>query len=659
MTKKDDSLHLNAMRILGVEAINKANSGHPGIVLGAAPMVFTLFTKIMAIDPQHSQWFNRDRFVLSAGHGSALLYSALHLSGFDLPMDELKRFRQWGSLTPGHPERGLTDGVEVTTGPLGQGIAMGVGMALGEKFLGHRFNKPNFPLINHYTFVLCGDGDLQEGISQEAITFAAKQELHKLILLHDSNDIQLDDKVSEATIENHQKRFEAAGWNVLEINDGEDLEALEAALNQAKKASKPTYIEVKTIIGRGATKEGTNQVHGNPLGTDLAIVKQRYQWDHPDFVIPQETYDFYKENVNHRGAKTYHEWEEMRQVYAKEFPNDYQELEKALNHNWEMNVEALLAATPVQKQATRISSGLVFNQLAQENPTLFGGSADLASSTKIKGPNGNYGPNNRDGRNVIYGVREFAMGAINNGMAAHGGILPVGSGFFVFSDYLKPAMRLASLMKLQNLFIFTHDSIAVGEDGPTHEPIEQLAMVRSIPMHNVFRPADYAETVGAYHYALKDKHHPSTIILTRQDLAQQKHHNVIAEVAKGAYILADQQNPEVTLIATGSEVELAVAIQQALLQNNVSSRVVSMPSMNLFEQQPLTYRQQVIDPKTFRVSLEMGTTYGWGKYVGDEGISFGIDEFGASAPGDEVIAKYGFTADKIVPQILKKLKEKK
>lgn len=659
MTKKVDSTHLNAMRMLGVQAINKANSGHPGIVLGAAPMVYTLFTEAMTISPTHSKWFNRDRFVLSAGHGSALLYSALHLSGFDLPMTEIQRFRQWGSLTPGHPERGHTDGVEVTTGPLGQGIAMGVGMALAEKFLAQKFNKPKFPLIEHYTFVLCGDGDLQEGISQEAITFASKQKLNKLILLHDSNDIQLDDKVSEATIENHQKRFEAAGWNVDAIEDGENLEALLTTINKAKKSSKPTYIEVKTVIGRGATKAGTSQVHGSPLGSDLETVKKHYHWDYPDFEIPKATYDFYREKVIDKGEIAYQKWDALREGYASSFPEDYRELERALNQDWTIDYEALMAQKPDKKQATRISSGLVFDFLSHHNPTLFGGSADLASSTKIKGPNGNFNCENPTGRNIIYGVREFAMGAINNGMAAHGGVLPVGSGFFVFSDYVKPAMRLAALMGLQNIFVFTHDSIAVGEDGPTHEPIEQLAMVRSMPNHNVFRPADYAETAGAYSYALKDKHHPSTIILTRQDLEQQKHHNSENEVARGAYILSDQPDPVVTLIATGSEVELAMAIQKDLEQAKISSRVVSMPSMNLFDSQPEAYRHEIIDQKTLRISLEMGTTYGWGKYVGDNGLSFGIDRFGASAPGDQMIKEYGFTSEKITPQIIKKLKENK
>ncbi|AUF83575.1 transketolase [Mesoplasma syrphidae] len=650
--------NLNALRILGVEAVNKANSGHPGIVLGAAPMVFTLFTKIMKQNPQNPKWFDRDRFVLSAGHGSALLYSALHLSGYDLSIKDLKKFRQWGSLTPGHPESIITTGVEVTTGPLGQGIGMGVGMALAEAFLANKFNKPGYDIINHFTYVLCGDGDLQEGVAQEAISFAGKNQLNKLILLHDSNDIQLDDEVAKAQAENLKLRFRSANWNTLRVENGEDLKSLEKALKKAKSSSKPTYIEVKTIIGLGAPKAATSSVHGAPLGKDLETVKNYFSWSHKDFEVPQTVMDFWKENVWTRGLEINNSWDELYKSYAKQYPTEFAELEKALNRNWTFDEAKIMSQIPLKPQATRISSGTIFNTLVQSNSTMLGGSADLASSTKIKGPDGNYEPSFKQGRNIMYGVREFGMGVINNGMTAHGGILAYASGFFVFADYLKPAMRLASIMKLQQLYIFTHDSVAVGEDGPTHQPIEQLAMLRSIPNHTLIRPADYSETAAAYKIALEITDGPTTLALTRQDLRELPHKNVFENVKKGAYIIADEKDATITLIASGSEVGLAIDVKDSLLKNNIKAKVVSMPSTSLFDKQSSKYKDSIIDQKTLRVSIEMGTTWGWHKYIGDSGLAFGIDSFGESAPGEVVIEKFGFKVDNITNQILKHLQKK-
>ncbi|WP_027063259.1 transketolase [Mesoplasma seiffertii] len=650
--------NLNALRILGVEAVNKANSGHPGIVLGAAPMVFTLFTKIMKQNPQNPKWFDRDRFVLSAGHGSALLYSALHLSGYNLSIDDLKQFRQWGSLTPGHPESTITSGVEVTTGPLGQGIGMGVGMALAEAFLANKFNKPGYDIIDHFTYVLCGDGDLQEGVAQEAISFAGKNQLNKLILLHDSNDIQLDDEVAKAQAENLKLRFKSANWNTLRVENGEDLKALEKAINKAKSSSKPTYIEIKTVIGIGSSKAATSAVHGAPLGKDIQKVKEYFNWNHNEFEIPESVLEFWKQAVLTRGIELNSSWDKLFANYATEYPGEFAELNNALNRNWTFDEAKIMQHVPSKAQATRISSGTIFNTIATDNSTMLGGSADLASSTKIKGPDGDYEPTFKRGRNIMYGVREFGMGVINNGMAAHGGILAYGSGFFVFADYLKPAMRLAAIMKLQELYIFTHDSVAVGEDGPTHQPIEQLAMLRSIPNHTLIRPADYAETAAAYKIALEIKDGPTTLALTRQDLRELPHKNVFENVKKGAYIIADQKDASVTLIASGSEVSLAIDVKEALLTHGIKAKVVSMPSTSLFDKQSTKYQNSVIDKTTLRVSIEMGTTWGWHKYVGDTGLTFGIDSFGESAPGEVVIEKFGFKVDNITNQILKHLQTK-
>lgn len=650
--------HLNAIRMLGIEAINQANSGHPGIVLGASPIVYTLFTDIMRVTPDHPTWLNRDRFVLSAGHGSAMLYSVLHLAGYPLTIDDLRHFRQLNSNTPGHPERNLKHGIEVTTGPLGQGIAMAVGMAVAEEYLAAQYNKPHFPIINHYTYVLCGDGDLQEGVSQEAISLAGRQKLKKLIVLHDSNDIQLDTPVNKTTNEDLHGRFRASGWNTIKIENGEDDLAIQHALKKAQKSETPTYIEVKTIIGRGSAQQGTSAVHGAPL-IDLKATQKFYHWTHKPFMVPEATYQFYDRNVRLRVNQHYEEWARMLQAYRHQYPEDYRDLEQGLNQDWNIDYKALNALNPHQNHATRVSSGIIVDYLMKHNRNFIGGSADLSSSTKIKGASGDFAPENRKGQNILYGVREFAMGAINNGIAAHGALLSIGSTFLVFSDYMKPAIRLAALMSLQTLFVFTHDSIAVGEDGPTHQPVEQLTMLRTIPKLNVFRPADFAETTIAYEYALRDKTHPTAIAVTRQDLIQQKHHNIQAEVRHGGYILSDSAHPKVTLIASGSEVELAMNIKKCLSQAKIPSRLVSMPSTRLFDRQEEKYRHQIIDPKTLRFAFELGVPESWYKYVGDNGHVFGMESFGTAGKADEVIKHFGFDSEKICHKIKTKLKEKR
>ncbi|WP_339030992.1 transketolase [Spiroplasma endosymbiont of Cantharis nigra] len=652
-----DNKNLNALRILGIEAVNKANSGHPGIVLGASPIVFTLFTKLMNLNPKNPSWFNRDRFVLSAGHGSALLYSALHLSGFDLSIEDMKKFRQLNSKTPGHPEFGHTQGVEATTGPLGQGFAMGVGMALAESHLAGKYNTKDFDIVNHFTYVLCGDGDLQEGVCHEAISFAGRYKLNKLIVLHDSNDIQLDAPVELAQSEDITLKFKAAGWNTLHIKNGEDLKEIEKAILIAQKSDKPTYIEVKTIIGIGATNQGTTKVHGAPLGSDIETVKNYFNWKEEEFNIPQEVYNFWKENVLSRGVKSEQEWNSKFAKYQAKNPKLAQELINSINKEWNIDLKELQALNRNVEQATRVSSGEVFNYLSKNISSIIGGSADLCESTKIKGADGNYDFNNLSARNIMYGVREFAMCAINNGIALHGGLLPVASGFFVFADYLKPALRMSAIMKVQTLSIFTHDSVAVGEDGPTHQPIEQLAMLRSIPNISLYRPCDMAETIASYYIALNNKNIPSVIVATRQNLKELDHNkNIIEDVKKGAYILSETKNANVTLIASGSEVALAMEVKSILETKGHKVNVVSMPNMNEFIKQSKKYQDTIINRSTQRFSIELSTTFGWHKFLGDNGKAYGIDTFGYSAPFNDVIKEIRFTSEDIAKDILTILK---
>ncbi len=657
-----DTLAVNTIRTLSIDAIEKAKSGHPGMPMGAAPMAYALWTRHMNHNPKNPDWFNRDRFVLSAGHGSMLLYSLLHLSGYDVSMEDIKEFRQWGSKTPGHPEYGHTPGVDATSGPLGQGIAMAVGMAMAERHLAAKYNRKNYEIVDHYTYVICGDGDLMEGVSAEAASLAGHLKLGKLIVLYDSNDISLDGELNKAFSESVADRFKAYGWQYIRVEDGNNLEEISNAIEEAKRdTGRPTLIEVKTIIGYGSpNKSGKSDVHGAPLGPDeAALTKKNYNWAfEEDFYVPEEVYDVFKKYVLDPGVKKEQQWKELFQNYKKEYPELAMELETAINgdliNGWDSELPVYEEGSNL---ATRSSSGETINGIAKNLPYFFGGSADLAGSNKttIKG-GGDFSSENYEGRNIWFGVREFAMGAILNGMALHGGLRVFGGTFFVFSDYLRPAIRMAALMKLPVTYVFTHDSIAVGEDGPTHEPIEQLASFRAMPNINVIRPADGNETVAAWKMALQSKDQPTAIVLTRQNVPTLKNTKELAweGVQKGAYVIspAANQNPEVLLLATGSEVSLAVEAQKVLEQEGIYASVVSMPSWSNFEKQPEEYKQSVL-PKTVkkRLAIEMGSSLGWDRYTGDEGDILAIDRFGASAPGDRIMKEYGFTVENVVNRV--------
>ncbi len=644
---------INAIRTLGIDAINKAKSGHPGVVLGAAPMAYTLFTKHMNINPTNSHWFNRDRFVLAAGHGSMLLYSLLHLSGYQVSMEDIKQFRQWDSKTPGHPEFGHTDGVDATSGPLGQGIPMAIGMALAEKYLAARYNKEGYPLIDHYNFVICGDGDLMEGVTSEASSLAGHLGLGKVVVLYDSNDICLDGDLTQSFTEDVLKRYESYGWHVQRVEDGTDIQAIDQAIECAKKeVNKPSIIEIKTVIGYGSKLQGTNAVHGAPLGEeDGAYAKEQYGWNHEPFAIPQEVYDHFEQSVKVRGQESNQAWDKLFSDYSKQYPELAKELEKAINNELVVDLETVMPTYKVgHSQATRDTNHEAINAISEVIPYFLGGSADLSHSNKTNIKNGgDFSKVTPSGRNIYFGVREFAMASILNGMMLHGGVRVFGGTFFVFCDYLKPAMRMAALMGLPVTYVLTHDSIAVGEDGPTHEPIEQLAMLRTIPNFSVIRPADANETAAAWRLAMESKSTPTALILTRQNLTTIAN-TTYEGVSKGAYVVSEaQKEMDGILIATGSEVNLAVAAQTALAAEGIHVRVVSMPSMDLFEKQPKEYRELIL-PKsvTKRLAIEMGATYGWHKYVGFEGDVLGIDRFGASAPANKVIEAYGFTVENVV-----------
>ncbi|MGT2666373.1 transketolase [Streptococcus rifensis] len=648
---------INAIRFLGIDAIEKSKSGHPGIVMGAAPMAYSLFTKHLRVNPEVPNWINRDRFVLSAGHGSMLLYALLHLSGFeDLSMDEIKNFRQWGSTTPGHPELGHTKGVDITTGPLGQGIASAVGFAQAERFLAAKYNKDGYNLFDHYTYVICGDGDLMEGVSAEAASYAGLQKLDKLIVLYDSNDINLDGPTSECFTEDVRARYDAYGWHTLFVEDGTDLDAINAAIEDAKKAGKPTLIEIKTVIGHGSpAKAGSNAAHGAPLGADEAqATRENLGWDYAPFEIPEEVYADFKTNVVDRGQEAHQAWETLVADYKKAFPELAEELSAILDGKDPVVVtpEDFPAIDNGFSQATRNSSQDVLNVIAAKMPNFLGGSADLAHSnmTVIKGEGlqDNEAPLNR---NIQFGVREFAMGTVLNGMAAHGGLRVYGGTFFVFSDYLKAAIRLSAIQGLPVTYVFTHDSIAVGEDGPTHEPVEHLAGLRAMPNLNVLRPADARETQAAWHLAVTSPQTPTALVLTRQNLTVQEGTD-FSQVAKGAYVVHEEADFDTILIATGSEVELAVNAAKALAEKGTKVRVVSMPSTNLFDAQDADYKEEILpNAVRRRVAIEMGATQNWYKYVGLDGAVMGIDTFGASAPAAEVIANYGFTVENVVETV--------
>lgn len=661
MSNQIEQRSINTIRTLSIDAIERANSGHPGLPMGAAPMAYTLFTEFMDHNPKNSTWFNRDRFVLSAGHGSMLLYSLLHLSGYDVTMDDIKSFRQFNSRTPGHPEVLDTDGVEATTGPLGQGVAMAVGMAMAEAHLAAKFNKEDFAVVDHYTYSLVGDGDIMEGISHEAASLAGHLGLGKLIVLYDSNDISLDGDLDRSFSDNTQKRFEAYNWQVLQVKDGNDLDEIRAALKEAKEnKNQPTLIEVKTIIGYGSpNKSASSASHGAPLGREeVKLTKEYYKWEHDEFHVAEEVYSDFEDKVAIKGRKSEETWNELIQSYKKKYPELGKDLETAmmneLPEGWDKDLPAYEPGK--DKLATRAASGDMINALANSVPNLFGGSADLASSNNTMMKEfADFGKGNYDGRNIWFGVREFAMGAALNGMALHGGLKVYGGTFFVFSDYLRGAIRLSALMHTPVTYVFTHDSIAVGEDGPTHEPIEQLPSLRAMPNLSVIRPADGNETQAAWRLALESKTKPTVLVLTRQGLPTlpKTEEKASSGVEKGAYVISDAKGePDALLLASGSEVSLAISAQKALLEENIDVRVVSMPSWDRFESQEQAYKAEVIPPHVKkRVAIEMASSFGWERYVGTEGKIIATDRFGASGKGDIVVKEYGFTVENIIKHV--------
>ncbi|WEV44815.1 transketolase [Streptococcaceae bacterium ESL0687] len=649
-----DQLAVDTLRTLSIDTIQKANSGHPGLPMGAAPMAYVLWNKFLNVNPKTGRkWSNRDRFVLSAGHGSALLYSLLHTAGYNLTIEDLKNFRQWQSKTPGHPEVDWTDGVEATTGPLGQGIANAVGMAMAEAHLAATYNKPGFDIVDHYTYALNGDGDLMEGVSQEAASLAGQLKLGKLVLLYDSNDISLDGPLDKSFSDDVKMRFESYGWQHILVKDGNDLEEIANALEAAKaESTKPTIIEVKTIIGFGAEKQGTSGVHGAPLGKDgNDFAKKAYGWDYPEFTVPDQAKARFEEGIEARGAKLESEWNELFAKYSEEYPDLAEQYAHAFDGlTPELEIKKYEEGTSA---ASRVTSQEVIQQLAAQMPDLWGGSADLsASNNTMMKADEDFEAGNYKGRNIWFGVREFAMTAAMNGIALHGGTRVYGGTFFVFSNYMLPAIRMAAIQDLPVTYVLTHDSIAVGEDGPTHEPVEQLASLRSMPNIDVIRPADGNEVIAAWRHAVNSKTRPTALVLTRQNLPVIPYTAELAEegLNRGAYIIAKESgNLDGILIATGSEVALAIEAQKELEKAGKSIRVVSMPSQNIFDEQDASYREEILPAAVRkRIAIEAGSSFGWGKYVGFDGDTVTIDKWGASAPGTKVFEEYGFTVENIV-----------
>ena len=657
--EKLDELCVNTIRMLSVDSVGKANSGHPGMPMGAAAMAYVLWTRFLQHNPTNPKWADRDRFVLSAGHGSMLLYSLLHLMGYDLSLEDIKDFRQWQSKTPGHPEYTQTPGVEITTGPLGQGFAGGVGMAIAERFLAARFNRPDHVIVDHYTYGIAGDGDMMEGVSHEAASLAGHLKLGKLIFLYDDNHISIEGNTDITFTENRIARFEAYGWHVQEVADGNDLDAIEKAIAAAQAATeRPSFIAVRTHIGYGSpNKQDTASAHGEPLSPDeIKLTKENLGWPvEPSFLIPDEALDHFRKAVD-KGKDLEEQWQAKFQAYATAHPDLAAELNSWMNgelpENWADEIPSF-PADPKGK-ATRVISGTVLNAIAQQVPNLLGGSADLAPSNKtvINGEN-DFQADDYLGRNLRFGVREHGMGSILNGMALHGGVIPYGGTFLVFSDYMRPAIRLAALMGLRVIYIFTHDSIGLGEDGPTHQPIEQLAALRTIPNLKVIRPCDANETAEAWKIAMQSSGGPVALALTRQGLPvlDRTEYGPAAGLARGAYILKDVDSgtPDIILIASGSEVAIALDACRELEKKGKGVRVVSMPSWELFEEQPENYRHKVLPPEIkTRVAVEAGTSLGWHRYVGSRGDVIGVDHFGASAPAKVLFEKFGITADRVV-----------
>ncbi len=660
---------VNTIRTLAMDAIQKANSGHPGAPMGLAPAGYVLWTKMLSHNPKNPAWPDRDRFVLSGGHASMLLYSLLHLTGYDLSLDEIRNFRQWGSKTPGHPEYRHTPGVETTTGPLGQGFANAVGMAMAERFLATRFNRPGFEVLNHNTYAICGDGDLMEGISAEAASLAGHLGLGKLVVMYDNNRISIEGATDIAFTENVAKRFEAYDWQVLEVGDGNDANAILDALKIAKEAiEKPSLIMLRTQIAYGSpNKQGTADAHGAPLGVEEVCLTKKALGcpSDKDFCVGDQALDVFRACVE-KGRKAEENWRGVFDAYKKQFPELAKEWDAFMNGElapgWDSEIPDFVGSGPV---ATRSASGQVLNAIAKKIPNLIGGSADLAPSNKtfLAGEK-EFQKETPDGRNIRFGVREHAMGAIVSGMALHGGVRPYGGTFLVFADYMRPSIRLASLMKIPTIYVFTHDSIAVGEDGPTHQPVEHLASLRIIPNLLTIRPADAAETAQAWKQAILSKDRPVALILSRQKLevltAGDGKTVPAKNLDKGAYILSEADGkPDVILIATGSEVQLAMKSATALKEKGVKARVVSMPCRELFEAASDDYKRSVLPPDVgARVVIEAGSPFGWEKFAGDKGAIIGIDHFGASAPGGVLMEKFGFTVERVVSEAMALLDKK-
>jgi transketolase len=649
-----DQLSINALRFLAVDAVEKANSGHPGAPLGDSPMTYLLFHEFMRHNPANSKWTNRDRFVLSNGHASAMLYSVLHLTGYKVSIEDLQQFRQWGSITPGHPEYGETDGVEVTTGPLGQGFAMGVGMAMAEAHLAARYNRPDFKVVDHFTYVMCGDGDLMEGVSHEAASLAGTLRLGKMIYLYDDNLVSLDGPTELSFTEDVTERFEGYHWHVQMVDNGNDLDAISAAIKIAQGVTdKPSLIRVRTVIGYGSPKAGTNKAHGEALGAEaVKATKKKLNWpEDKTFYVPDEAKANWLQAVD-KGKKYEQEWNDLFAAYKKAFPDVAAEFERVqsgtLASGWEKSLPVFKAdAKPI---ATRSAGGEIMDAISQAVPELIGGAADLTTSTKTIFKTGGNFHLDPAGRNIFFGVREFGMCAAVNGMAVHGGLIPFGSTFFTFSDYCKPAIRLAALMHAHSLFIFTHDSIALGEDGPTHQPIEQLAMLRAMPHLTDFRPADANETSASWKLALERKQ-PAFMALSRQNLPilDPDKYKVAEGVTKGAYILQDGgSTPDVLLVAAGAEVWPVLQAAADLKKEGISARVVSMPSFRIFEEQQDTYKQQIFPDHLPALAVEAAAPMPWWKYVGRHGDVIGLERFGASALGTKALEELGFSPANIV-----------
>lgn len=663
--KKIDELCINTIRILSLDQIQKAKSGHPGMPLGASPIAYVLWDKFLRFNPKNPNWFNRDRFILSAGHASAMLYSLLHLYGFDLPLEELKRFRQLGSKTAGHPEYGLTPGVEATTGPLGQGFAMGVGMAIAECYLANYFNREGFNIVDHYTYAMVSDGDLMEGISYEAASLAGRLKLGKLIYLYDDNHITIEGDTNLAWNEDIELRFKALGWHVITVPDGNDLDAIYKAIKEAQnEKEKPSLIRIRTHIGYGSPKHDNPAVHGAPLSEEEAKATKRFFGFPEDksFYIPEEALKHFREAID-RGKKLEEEWNNLFEEYEKAYPDLAKEFKQFINgklpEGWDRDLPVYTDTS--KKIATRTASGDTLNILVNKLNNLIGGSADLAPSNKVVlNGKGDFYCDTPSGRNIHFGIREHAMGAIVNGMALHGGLIPFGATFFVFSSYMRPAIRMAALMGVHSIFVFSHDSIGVGEDGPTHQPIEQLMSFRAMPNITVIRPADANETVEAWKLAISRKK-PVMLVLTRQNVPvlDPDKYPISEGVKRGAYILDDESNPDVILVATGSEVSVALEAKELLNEDGIKARVVSMPSWEIFKEQDEDYRKKVIPDDIPKVVIEAGISFGWKDIVGDNSLIICMEGFGLSAPGDVLMKEFGFTGENVANKTKKFLNEVK